>query len=122
MRRSEETEAISSGLDYLAISHPFGGAKRQTIIDTHHLAHHTTHRFRVWSELLPLGHCRAFVGLKMTESDPTQSLRIDERCHGGFDLCKERPRTGMEQQRLLIAHQELTELNIERFNECCDAE
>lgn len=52
--------------------------KRQTIIDTHHLARQTAYHFPVRRQLLLLRHGRAFIGLKMAEPNPAQGLRIDE--------------------------------------------
>jgi hypothetical protein len=39
----------------------------------------------------------------MTEPDPAQCLRIDERRHSVFDFRKQTSRAGMEQQRLIIS-------------------
>lgn len=54
--------------------------------------------------------------------DTVHSDRIDERRHNRYHLLKERLWAGIEQQRLLIAHLELAELNIKRFNKRGDTE
>ena len=54
-------------------------------------------------------HGPAFVGLDVTEGDPSQGLRIDDLRHGIADQRVQLTHAGVEQERLLVADQELVE-------------
>ena len=54
-------------------------------------------------------HGTAFVGLDVTEGDPSQGLRIDDLRHGIADQRIQLTHAGVEQERLLVADKELVE-------------
>ncbi len=58
----------------------------------------------------------------MAESDPAQRPYIHERRHRFLHPRKQHARAGVIQQRLIIPHEELTELEIELIEEGSDAE
>ncbi len=57
----------------------------------------------------------------MAEADPPDRLRIEHRRHGVPNRREHRAGTGMKQQRLLVTHQKLIELQIELLHKRGDA-
>src|SRR2546423_1524662 len=58
----------------------------------------------------------------MAKADPTNPSRIEHACNRITDGWKQRPETGMKQQRLLVPHYKLIELQIEVREERGNAE
>src|SRR6185437_6665816 len=54
----------------------------------------------------------AFVGLKVTEGDVAQLALRDEACHRFPHLGKHAAQSGMHEQRFIVAHQEVVELQV----------
>src|SRR6185436_14759024 len=118
MRRVQELETILSGVQQLAVLHPQCRPDRHEIVDAHQFADHTAYSQRLRRKLLPLTQGAAFIRFKMAEPDPLHRGRIEQRGHSVPSLRKERARAGMKQQRLVVTHEKLTELQIEFPHEC----
>jgi hypothetical protein len=108
-RERRRFEGGAPGREHLAVGERTRGPSGE-LVDAHHRADEAADRGRVQRDRQPLVQRTAFVGLEVAEPDPAQAGRIDQGgnglAHGGEDGAH----AGMEEQRLVVAHEELIEL------------
>jgi hypothetical protein len=120
-RAGAEAEPAAARVEDLAVGEPLGRPDRE-VGDVDHRRDHLADRLGVRGGLQPEVHRPAFVGLEMAEADPPDARRVDhardrfaERREAGPESCR-------EQQRLLVADQEVVELQTDVGSVLAEAE
>src|SRR6266498_1559802 len=101
---------MTTNLQYLAVAQRtrwFIGE----VVHHNHCAYNATCSFCMWSNLKPLIQGATLVRLKVTETNPTQFLRLHDRSHSLERQGKHFLEPGMHDERFIIADEELVKLD-----------
>ena len=116
LRRLLEAPAERASRQHLVVQQRPRRAVRE-VIDAHRFTDEAAQRLGVRRSRQPLVERTALVGLEVAEADPAQARRIDQRSDRLTHHRKETPHPRVKQQRLVVASQELAELQIRFGNE-----
>jgi hypothetical protein len=114
-------KTILTGAELLAIRQCLRGSEGHHIVDAHQLGDETAHGRSGGRQGLPFPQRPAFIGLEMTEPDPPDLRGWQQLGNGVAHDRKEPPHARVEQQRFIVAHEELIELQIRLGHERGDA-
>ena len=120
MRRGHEAEPVATRLEPLVDAQRTRRAVRE-VVDVDHRADDADDRGRLGGNRQPLVERAALVHLEVAPADPPQRRRVDHFRQRLAHLREHPAHAGVEEERLLVADQEMIELQIERLGIHADA-
>ena len=121
VRGGQEAQGVRAGREGLAVGELPHLAER-VVADAHEGAVGAARGLRVPCLLQPVVERPALVRLEVAEGDPAQRLGVHDLPDGVAHPLEHAPRAGVVEQRLLVADQELAELQIGLLDVRADAE